>query len=76
MAGFELQKARELLQIPAHYEPVAMIALGYLGDPDTLPEKLRARELTARTRKPLTEFVYTGRWREPFPIVTEAAPSM
>ena len=75
MAGFELQKARELLQIPAHYEPVAMIALGYLGDPGTLPEKLRARELAARTRKPLTEFAYTGRWGEPFPTLTEAAPN-
>src|SRR2546430_17688820 len=32
MAGFELPKARELFQIPAHHEPVAMIALGYLGD--------------------------------------------
>jgi hypothetical protein len=45
-----------------------MIALGYLGDPETLPEKLRARELAARTRKPLTEFIYTGRWGKPFPI--------
>ena len=71
MAGFEVDKARELFQIPPQYEPAAMIAIGYLGDPDTLPEKLRVRELAPRTRKPLTEFVYTGRWGSPSPIVME-----
>ena len=71
MAGFEVDKARELFQIPPQYEPAAMIALGYLGDPDTLPEKLRVRERAPRTRKPLTEFVYTGRWGSPSPVVTK-----
>jgi nitroreductase len=71
MAGFEVDKARELFQIPPQYEPAAMIALGYLGEPDTLPEKLRVRELAPRTRKPLAEFVYTGRWGSPSPVVTK-----
>jgi nitroreductase len=69
MAGFDVDKARELFQIPTQHEPAAMIALGYLGDPDTLPEKLRAREHAPRTRKSLTEFVYTGRWGSPSPLV-------
>jgi nitroreductase len=62
MAGFQPDKARELFGIPKDHDPVAMIALGYLGDPATLPEKLRARELTPRTRKPLEEFVFEPRW--------------
>ena len=71
MAGFEVDKARELFQIPPQYEPAAMIALGYLGDPDTLPENLRVGERAPRTRKPLPEFVYTGRWGSPSPVVTK-----
>jgi nitroreductase len=71
MAGFEVDKARELFQIPSQYEPAAMIALGYVGDPNRLPEQLRVRELASRVRKPLTEFVYTGRWGSPSPVVTE-----
>jgi nitroreductase len=33
MAGFEIEKARTDLGIPAGYEPVAMIAVGYPGRP-------------------------------------------
>jgi len=69
MAGFEVEKARALLNVPAGHEPAAMIALGYLGDPNTLPEKLRLRELAPRTRKPLTEFVHAGRWGQPLSLV-------
>jgi nitroreductase len=69
MAGFEVEKARDLLNLPAGHEPAAMIALGYLGDPNTLPEKLRLRELAPRTRKPLTEFVHAGRWGQPLSLV-------
>jgi nitroreductase len=71
MAGFDVDKVRELFKIPAHHEPAAMIALGYLGDPETLPGKLRLRELEPRTRKTLTEFVFTGRWGGPSPVVME-----
>jgi nitroreductase len=70
MAGFEVEQAREVCHLPPGHEPVAMIALGYLGDPNTLPEKLRARELSTRSRKVLAEFVYAGRWGKPSPLVT------
>jgi nitroreductase len=72
MAGFEVEKARELLNLPAGHEPVAMIALGYPGDPTTLPENLRLRELASRTRKPLTEFVHAGRWGQSVSLVMHA----
>lgn len=62
MAGILPDKIRELYQIPDQYEPVAGIAMGYPGNPDKLPDKLRQRELAKRTRKPLAEFVFTGRW--------------
>ncbi len=70
MAGFDADKARSLFQIPTDYEPVAAIAIGYLGNPQTLPEKYQQREAAPRTRKPLTEFVFTDDWGHPSAIVT------
>jgi nitroreductase len=69
MAGFDVAKARELYQIPAEFEPVAAIALGYLGDPLNLSAKLQEREAGERSRKPLTETVFTGAWGQPSAIV-------
>jgi nitroreductase len=60
MGGFSVEKARQNLLIPPGYEPVAMIAIGYHGNVDDLPEDLKVRELQTRTRKPLQEIVYPG----------------
>lgn len=62
MAGFDAGKARETYHLPADYQPVAAMAIGYPGDPAALPEKLRERETAPRTRKPVSEFVFTGDW--------------
>ena len=63
MAGLDPEKARESLPDPGRMgSAVAAMAIGYPGDPATLPEKLRERELAPRTRKPLSEFVMTGGW--------------
>ena len=62
MAGILPDKIRELYQIPDSHEPVTGIALGYPGAPEQLPDKLRQRELAVRTRKPISEFVFAGRW--------------
>lgn len=69
MAGFDVSKAKETYGIPEGYEPVAAIALGYLGDPQTLSDRLQQRESAPRTRKPLEEFIFTGRWEQRSPIV-------
>ena len=65
MGGFDAEIARERLNIPAGYEAVAAIAIGYPGDIDTLPDGVRERELAQRVRKPLTEIVYGGAWDRP-----------
>ncbi len=62
MAGFHRDQAREVFAIPEGYEPVAMIALGYPGSPDDLPDKLRERQERPRSRQALAELVFTGRW--------------
>jgi nitroreductase len=70
MAGFDSDKARQAFAIPADWEPVAAMAIGYPGDPETLSERLRERELAPRTRKPLSEFVMSGGWGHTAPFVT------
>ena len=54
MGGFDPSLARDLFVIPPGYEPVAVLALGYYeGGP---------ADQRARTRKPLTGFVFSGSW--------------
>lgn len=65
MAGFDVEQARADLKIPPGYEPVAMIALGYPGDPASLPDRLRDRELQPRSRQPISEWTYSGQWGTP-----------
>jgi nitroreductase len=69
MAGIDPEKARKLFHIPTDYEAVAGIALGYAGDPATLPDELRKRELAPRERKPLDSIVFTGDWGKSSPLV-------
>ena len=65
MAGFDRKKAAETFNLPEGFDPVTVIALGYPGDPDTLPEGFREREIAPRTRKSLSEFVFDGAWEKP-----------
>lgn len=65
MAGFDVARARDVLAVPPDHEPVAMFALGYRGTPESLPDDLRQRELAPRQRRPLAEFVFTGRFGTP-----------
>ncbi|GAP98759.1 nitroreductase family protein [Leptolyngbya sp. NIES-2104] len=64
MAGFDVQKAKALYSIPQGYEPVDAIALGYPGDPHSLPDRLQQRLSAPRSRKLLKEFVFTGNWQQ------------
>lgn len=62
MGGFDIDKARETYNIPPGYEAVAAIAVGYLGESETLSEKLQQREAAPRARKPLEQFVFSQHW--------------
>jgi nitroreductase len=65
MGGVHLDKAREKLGIPTGFDPVTAIAIGYPGDPSSLPSDLRERELAPREREPQSAFVFSGKWGEP-----------
>jgi nitroreductase len=58
MGGFDVNRARRDLNIPAEYDPVAMIAVGYQGDDSKLPEDLLNRLNAPRARKQLGEIAF------------------
>jgi len=60
MGGFYPERVREEYALPDDFEAVTAIALGYLGDPQQLPEDLQAKERRARVRKPLSELIFAG----------------
>ena len=68
MAGFDPDKARKTFAIPEGWEPLAAIAIGYPGSPDSLPPKMKDREMAPRIRKPIAEFVMTGSWGHTAPF--------
>ena len=65
MAGIEPDRARELYGIPDDHEPVTALAIGHRADPESLTESLRTRDSAPRTRRPQSEFVFTGTWERP-----------
>jgi nitroreductase len=65
MGGFNAEGARILFELPPEARPVVVIAVGKLGDRDSIPEDLRERELAPRRRLPLSEIAFTGTWGTP-----------
>ncbi len=65
MGGFDRAKAAQVFELPAGYAAMTVFAIGYPGDPASLPDGLREREMDVRTRKPLSEFVFDGAWNQP-----------
>ena len=66
MAGFDRERAQSELGIPEDFDPVAAFALGYPEEPENLPDSERERVEKPRTRKPLDELLFGGRWDAPF----------
>ena len=65
MAGFSPDAVRAAFGIPEGFDPVVVFTLGYPGPASNLPDGLREKETTPRTRKPLAEFLFEGAWPTP-----------
>ena len=57
LGGYNSSVLRENLSVPDAYQPGAVLAVGYPGDPEALPENLKARELAPRLRNRHGDFV-------------------
>jgi nitroreductase len=71
MAGFDPEKARQVFGIPSGWDALAALAIGYPGDPASLPQPLKDRELAPRTRKTVAEFVMSGHWEHTAPFLSK-----
>jgi nitroreductase len=69
MAGIRKEVIQKTYDIPDDFEPMAALAVGYLGDPDRLPEKLAKRERNERARRPLSDTVFGNAWGETADVV-------
>jgi len=69
MGGFDVEAARQRFHVPSGWEPVSVMALGYPGEVESLPDQFREREMEKRRRKPLEEFVFSGTWGHPASIL-------
>lgn len=65
MAGFDGDAARRVFGIPDEVRPLAVVAVGALGDYSDAPADLVERDLRPRRRLPLAEVAFAGRWGEP-----------
>jgi nitroreductase len=62
MIGILPDKVREIYDVPEGYEPMTAIAIGYPGERKDLPQELAQRDMARRPRKPLKEFIFSGKW--------------
>ncbi|HYN76053.1 MAG TPA: nitroreductase, partial [Candidatus Limnocylindria bacterium] len=65
MGGFAADAVRTSLALPETMTPYVVLAIGELGDPETLEEPFRSRETAPRTRLPLEEIAFAGSWGRP-----------
>lgn len=69
MIGIFPDRARDLFEIPDGFEAWTALAIGYQGDSITLPDGLKERDLNPRQRKPVNQFVFSGKWGNTSPLV-------
>jgi nitroreductase len=61
MGGFSREKIREEFSVPPEYEPIAVLAVGYL-------DEAKSQASAIRNRKPLKDFVFESHWGVSFPL--------
>ena len=65
MGGFSIEKVKEYFKLSDDVQPVAIMAVGYLGDGSSITPELIKRDEKRRPRKPINEFVFKKLLSEP-----------
>ncbi|MDF3340319.1 nitroreductase family protein [Mycolicibacterium septicum] len=65
MAGFDVDGARAAFEIPDGVRPLAVVAIGTLGDYAHVDEAIAERDGRPRERLPLEQIAFGGRWGIP-----------
>ncbi|MEO0588388.1 MAG: hypothetical protein AAF078_12205 [Planctomycetota bacterium] len=70
MAGVDLDKIAATYTPPDNFKPCTAAAIGYGGQPDTLPEEwMRDAETAERTRLPRTDLVFADTFGNAHPVM-------
>jgi len=67
MAGFDADAASLATGVEGEHQVAVMVALGYPGDPSTLDDETRAKDLRERRRDRQDAFVFLDAWGAPAP---------
>ncbi|MCF8230875.1 MAG: nitroreductase family protein [Bacteroidales bacterium] len=62
MAGIKPEKMVENFEVPVQYKPLTAAAIGYIGDPEILPENMYDSEIAERTRFDFDEIIFSGKF--------------
>ncbi|OBF44808.1 nitroreductase [Mycolicibacterium peregrinum] len=65
MAGFDVDGAQAAFEIPDGVRPIAVVAVGTLGDYAVADPAIVERDSRARERLPLEQIAFGGRWGTP-----------
>ena len=65
MGGYSIEKVKEYFSLGDDIEPVAMMAIGYLGDGSDLSPELLKRDEKRKPRKSVSEFVFKNSLSQP-----------
>jgi len=65
MGGFSPEKVKLYFSLAEDIEPVAIMALGYLGDGNELPDELKERDKTRKKKRNISEFAFRNGLNEP-----------
>ena len=65
MGGFDAAQIGTEFGVPPQYRTVVVLAVGRLGDPESLPTWAAERETAPRERKPLADIAFAGAWGTP-----------
>lgn len=68
MAGFNVDGAREVFGIPMGVQPIAVVAVGSLGDYGDAPPEIVERDAQGRQRLALDEVAFSGSWGRPLSL--------
>lgn len=62
MGGYDPEKARAYFGIPDDFDPMAMMALGYMLPETEIPPEILLRDQAPRVRNPVAAMAFRGQW--------------
>jgi nitroreductase len=65
MGGYSVEKVKDYFRLGDGIEPVAMMAAGYLGTGENIPQEILMRDEERRPRKNVDEYTYRSSFSNP-----------